>query len=539
MTVINAAQATVKTVGDPNASYESLKPLWNRCRAVCSGERYVKDYDSAIDVYGFNNLLIPFSPTMTQQQYSFYKAEAELPGITAQFCKMIVGGLLRKAPIVTLPSNYNSEALNWILNEFGKDDSSLTSFLDALLWEEVQTSRAWVFVDYPKVYNPELLSKEEKLLFKPYPVLQKAESVINWKISEDKYGRTILTRVIVRGFKEEYEDQNEFHPVFKDTVWVHDLDEEGFYRIRMYQASANATKVEVVAGQQIKKPSENKLHFELKEEVNNIMANGKRLTMIPAWPLNGSIDALEPMLMPIIDKEISLYNKISRRNHLLYGASTYTPYIASDMSDDDFEEIVSGGLGTWIRLRQGDTAGILDTPTAALQDMDRAIAASIEEMAKMGIRMLTPETAQSGVALEIRNAAQTAQLGTLNNKISNIMKQVICFMLNWRYDLQLKPSEIDFSLSADFNPIPLGADWLRLATEWYQQGLIPRSVWLGMLKQNDLIPPDYDDQVGQQEITADNLVNLDRQANLAYAEQVAVQQLGLGQEEPQQGANNG
>jgi hypothetical protein len=99
--------------------------------------------------------------------------------------------------------------------------------------------------------------------------------------------------------------------------------------------------------------------------------------MIPAWPLNGSIDALEPMLSPIIDKELSLYNKLSRRNHLLYGASTYTPVIVSDMSDDDFQNIVDSGLGTWIRLRQGDDAKVLETPTAALQDMDRAIAATI------------------------------------------------------------------------------------------------------------------------------------------------------------------
>jgi hypothetical protein len=271
----------------------------------------------------------------------------------------------------------------------------------------------------------------------------------------------------------------------------------------MYQRSENTTEVPVIAGQQILRPSQAKQIFELTEINNTIMSNGERLKIIPAWPLNGSIEALEPMLSPIIDKELSLYNKLSRRNHLLYGAATYTPVIISDMSDEDFENIVDGGLGTWIRLRQGDAAQVLETPTAALQDMDRAIAAAIEEMAKLGIRMLSPESAQSGIALEIRNAAQTAQLGTLNNKVSATMSQIITFMINWRYGSDLKPSDIQFSLSADFNPIPLGADWLRLATEWYQGGLIPRSVWLVILKQNDVIPPDYDDELGKLEITAD------------------------------------
>lgn len=140
---VNAAQAAVKTVADPNGSYESLRPLWDKCRAVCSGERSVKAYDGIIDTNTFSNLLIPFSPSMTQQQYNFYKAEAELPGITSQFAKMLVGGLLRKKPTLTLPDSVPKEAHNWIMSQFAQDGASLTSFLDSVLWEEVQTSRAW------------------------------------------------------------------------------------------------------------------------------------------------------------------------------------------------------------------------------------------------------------------------------------------------------------------------------------------------------------------------------------------------------------
>lgn len=517
--VINAAQASVKTVADPNAAYESLKPLWNKSRAVCSGERFVKAYDDIIDTISFTNLLIPFSPSMDQKQYTFYKAEAELPGITAQFSRMLVGGLLRKKPTFELPDGLPEEIFSWISDTFGKDDSSLSAFLDYAIWEEVQTSRAWVFVDYPKIENPDALSPDEKALYKPYPVLYKAESIINWRVTQDRLGKNILDRVIIRGFKEEY-TSNEFHPVFKDTVWVHDLDDSGYYRIRIYQRSDDATQVPVIAGQQVLRPSQNKQIFTLVETIENILINGERLRMIPAWPLNGNVDPIEPMLSPIIDKEISLYNKLSRRNHLLYGASTYTPIISSDMPDEEFQDIVNAGLGSWIRLRQGDTATVLATPTDALADMDRAIAAGIEEMAKLGIRMLTPETAQSGIALEIRNAAQTAQLGFLNNRISATMSAIIAFMINWKYNLDLKASDVKFTLSADFNPIPLGADWLRLATEWYQQGLIPRSVWIMMLKQNDLVPPDYDDEAGKMEITADMEAVMKAQGSQEYADTI-------------------
>jgi hypothetical protein len=505
---VNASTAAVKTVADANASYESLRPLWVKSRAACRGERFVKDYDRILSSTMGGNLLIPFSPSMTQDQYDFFRAEAEWPGITSQFAKMLVGGLLRKQPTLNLPDSMDKtikeEAQKWIINDFGKDDSPLTSFMDEALWEEVQTSRAWIFVDYPQT-APDMLPEEAKKI-KPYPVLHMAEAIVNWKTSTDATGKTVLERVHVRGYSEEYDnDQYEFHPRLVETVWVHELI-EGCYQVRIYKVKADAVEVPVQNGdKQI--DVDNSAVFELEDTIP-VLYNGEPLDTIPAWPLNGNIEAGEPLLTAIVDKEVSLYNKLSRRNHLLYGAATYTPVIIdSELTDAQFEDIVESGLGTWIHLKGPQAkAEALKTPTEALKDFDLAIKATIEEMAKLGIRMLTPETDQSGVALEIRNAAQTAQLGSLNNKICNTMKQIIAFMINWRYDLELTAGDIDFCLSTDFNPMPVGDEWLRLATEWYQAGLIPRSAWLSLLKHNEMLAPDYDDEEGQKEINEDEFV---------------------------------
>ena len=67
---------------------------------------------------------------------------------------------------------------------------------------------------------------------------------------------------------------------------------------------------------------------------------------------------------------------------------------------------------------------------------------------------------------------------------------------------------MSFVLSQDFNPTPLGADWLRLVTEWYESGKIPRSIWLDICKQNDILPGDYDDDAGKIEIQSDDMLNL-------------------------------
>jgi hypothetical protein len=533
MSVANASLHG-RTLADPIAAYESVKDLWIRSRAVCGGERFVKDYDSTLDKINFSNFLIPFSPSMTDAQYKFYKAEAELPGIVSQYAHIIVGGLLRKQPVLVLPKDAPDGAQQWIMDSFAQDSSPITSFLDRALWEEVQTSRAWVYIDYPRIQD-ESLQKEDFLKIKPYPVLWSAESIINWSVSESSVdGTQILNRIIIRNFVEEINPQNEFHPKYMDTVWVHELNSEGYYQIRKFQKPTEDSSVPVVSGKiqqnysvggsgasNISGQSNPGSGFQLIETIENILSNGERLRQIPAWPLNGSINIVEPILIPLIDREVHLYNKLSRRNHLLYGAATYTPVISSDMADEAFDEIVGSGLGSWIKLRQGDSASVLETPTAALADMDRSIASTIEEMAKMGLRMLSPETAQSGVALEIRNASQTAQLGTLNTKISNQMADIIAFMINWRYGTEYTSLDVQFTLAANFDSIAVNSDWMRLISEWYQAGLIPRSTWLQIAKSSEIVPTDYDDVEGREEITKDAELLASTQSgnNMDYASQ--------------------
>jgi len=518
MGTVNASPQA-KTVADPSAIYDSMRPLWEKSRAAIGGERLVKDYDQLLDTAAFTNLLLPFSTSMDQQQYDFYKAEAEWPGIVSQYARILIGGLLRKQPSLKLPEGIPADAHGWIMSQFTQDNSSLISFLDDMLWEEVQTSGPWLYVAYPKVENAGDLTKEESLALKPYPIIWKAESVINWRTVQKSDGSQAFDRIIVRNYEEEYLEDS-FHPSYVDTVTVHELV-EGRYQIRKFQFKGPAIGAQAANGviKQEYGPNTPKGVFELVETITEIQMDGEYLSEIPAWPFNGSTKCVDPMLTPLIDREVALYNKISRRNHLLYGAATYTPWIASDMDEGEFKRVVAGGLGTWIRLLKDDKIGVLETPTAALADMDRAIAATLDEMAKLGIRMLTPDTDQSGIALQIRNAAQTSQLGTLNTKISAVMADVIAFMLNWRYRLKLTASDVKFELSADFSPVPIGADFIRLLTEFYEKGLLPRSEWLSSLKANDLLTPEYNDEVGKVEIVQDGLITTP-QENVDYQKQI-------------------
>ena len=477
-------------VEDPCDAYETFYKYWTKCSAFVAGQDKVK----ALDVLpSIGNILLPFSPTMSPDQYNFYKSEAELPGINSQFVAVIIGGLLRKPPVITYKKDIPEEAKDWIINDITNTSGSLISFLNELLKEEMQTSRAWIYVDYPGIEEnvANNMSQSEWAAVKPYVVVWPASTVINWQVRSVN-GASQLSRVIVRGFVDVYETQESFHPVSVDTIWVHELI-DGFYRVRTFTLSpGTAGGTPVVPVFTLTKIDEPKMH-------------GERMTMIPAWPANGSVDCVIPYINNFVDKEAALYNVMSRRNHLLYGAATYTPWIASDMQPTAFQKIVDQGLGTWILLNKEDKIGTLAPPVEALKDLDAAIASKLEELAKLGMRFLAPEAEQSGVALTIRNATQTATLGVVNTKVSEVLTNVLVHLLNRRFDLGLTPTDITFSLSPDFDPVSIGVEFLRIATEWYQANLLPRSEWVRLLKANEMLSPEYVDDEAIQEINADEL----------------------------------
>lgn len=496
--------STTKGPGYPNDEYLSQVNEWKRNRAVIQGPSYTKDYDS---VPSSDNLLLPFNPTMTQSQYDFYKAEAEVPGVSSEFCKMIIGGLLRKQPLLEI-NNAPIEAKQWILEEVGSDKSNLISFLSTALWEELQTSRAWVQIDYP-VVDLESLSPEDRKEVKPYPVLHTAENIVNWSSMTDAKGQVKLNMLITRYFTLQDDPNSPYHPKYVDTVQVHKLDENGLYVIDSFIRNTSDTPSFIDGGIDYN-------FDQLTDEWiptgsnTNLFINGERMDFIPFYPLNGSIDTVDPLMTAIVNREIGLYNKISRRNHLLYLSATYTPVVKSDaLTENEKNDLVRQGLGTWMFVNKDDSVETLSTPTDALKDMEEAIKNSYDELTRIGVKMLSLEpnnSDQSGVALSLRNASQNAALASLNAKVSESMKKIIKHMVNWRYDINISETDIRFNLSSDFNPSPRGPDWMRLITEWYQNGLIPRSTFIEIAKHNDALPTDYDDTNGQNEISQDDRI---------------------------------
>ena len=470
-----------------------LYELWRRARAVVEGESAVKDLDNIVDTNNFTNLLIPFNDTQVQAQYNFYKAEAELPGLVSQYVRIIIGGLLRKEPSLTVTKpelntkGLTEEAINLlqandtpadviyksIKENLVSENNGILSFILRILEEELITSRSAVTI---ALRNPDSVTEKNLLA---YPVFWKAEEIINWQTEDET-----LTRVV---FSYEVEEQTQDQYDFNNVTYYQDhfINSTGTYQVDTYRETGVT--------------AESNSGFQLFDSVVPEL-NGETFNYLLVWFMNDSIEPIIPILTPMVDTELSLYNKMSRRNHLLHGAAAYTPVVMSTMSPEDFDAVVSGGLGSWIKLDENAKITTLTVPTDVLSDMEKAITQGVEKLGRMGVNLLMGNDKMTNVsssALSVRLSPQVAQLGLLNTKISTNLSEILTLLVKWNFNEDVT---VDFNLSADFNSTPVNSDLLRILGEFYTSSVIPRYLFIEILKANDIIPESYDDERGQEAI---------------------------------------
>ena len=475
-------------IGEPNPSYRDIKSTYIKMRACMSGERQVKAFDDRIKTDG-TNFLIPFSPYMDDDKYSWYKSEAEWLGFTENYARVLVGGLLRKQPNFMLPDSIpealRDEITNWIVNDFDKTQGSLSAFLDHALWYEMVNSRSWIYINQP-------VDETEQSM--PYPLLINGESIINWQTStRPETGSIQLDFLIIEGLSIDRTNtpiNNRYHPKRNRTIYLHELDPaSGYYISRTFQENP------VFAGQDsapVRDPSDLRFssRWVLTETQEDFTVNGERIDFIPIFPLNGYIEPIEPMLSSLVNTELGLYNRIGRRNHLLYGSASYTPVIlATALQEEDKTNIRQTGLGDYWFLNSEDDVKIVTAPSEALTALGEAIMETVTIMARLGVRILSNDenADQSGVALDIRNSYQAATLSALSKRINHQMRRIITLMINWRYDIDLNENDVVFELSSDFNNREIQIEWFRILMELNSREIVSHEVLERVLKDNEIL----------------------------------------------------
>ena len=499
-----------KTVATPNEEHAAMRFIWERLRAIVAGEAAVKNYDYYLRRFGtvvsssyrenlgapYNqsgftsqrqlqqqfrgygqNLLIPFSPNMSVDRYDFYRSEARFLGFTGDFVKSSIGAMLRKEPELEFPDGVPEGALDWIRNEFTSDKKPLISFLDDAIFDHIVTGNTWIWVDY---WEEEI---DGELVGRPIPTFLMGESVINWRVGDHPIsGKEQLLMLVVKT-SESSLGENEFHDDYKDVVRVHDIDEKGHYRLRRFEQTDSGAWEPTLL------------------ETPNFA--GKPLMMIPVFPLSGSAGLSTPFIQNFADAEVGHYNANSRRNHLLYGSASYTPVVSADLTEEDTKAIEDAGIGGIWFLPKEASATALSTPTDALKDLEKAIETEKDNMAKLGSRALAREvgTRESGTALDIRNSTASATLASASRRLASNIRQVITFMVNWQYKLEIDDNDVKFTLSTNFVRNSAGEGAVMTAFEFWKAGIISKETLTRVAADNDFLPADFDATMEEAAVT--------------------------------------
>ena len=490
------------SVGDPNRVYDSLAPHYRVNKAVVGGASEVKKLDRSVMSDG-SNLLLPFSPAMTAASYDWYKNLSEFPGFTDQYTQVLVSGLVRKDPALTIEGVDDSEErLDWILNDFTRDGNSLDGFLKMALKEEMTTSRAFIQVNYPA-------SGDRKLA---YPTLIYGEQVINWRATDNQLSLLVVKKNVLVDYSEAEISNNAqlvYHQKNVERVYVHRLN-EGLYEVREYRHSSedNVMPKGIVDG----RPDDASSPYSgtdwiLHAVEENIRIGSERLDFLPLFPLNGEVEPKVPLISHMIERELTLYNLLSRSNYLLYNSAAYTPIFYGDFSEDQATLVEERGIGRMLFLPEGARAEILSSPIEALDSYLNRIQQTVEDMAKLGARIINAElqTHQSGTAVNSARAPQVSQLSSLSGSVSSQLRKVIVLMIRWSY-----PGEtpvVDFKLSPDYEDDVLGVEWARLFGEWYDKGIFPEGYFTRFLRNEGVLRVDDTEPLGPPTSTAQQQLN--------------------------------
>lgn len=264
----------------------------------------------------------------------------------------------------------------------------------------------------------------------PYIAIYDAFSIINWKVG-NVGGRRDLTLVVL---EEQHlkDDADEFSHETETVYRVLDLDEQGFYRVRLI-------KDDVVI-----------------DEVYPTMGS-RKVSFIP-FVFGGSINnSHEPNPVPLLTmarSAVKYYQLSADYFQSLHMASHPQPYIIGaefeiDANGNKVPPIkYSGANCIWFLDKQVTKVEYLEYQGTGISDnreeMERQKSASSEA----GAKVLDAGANESGEARKARQEDQHATLHTIVQSASNAVKQLIKYFAEWR---GLSTDKIRFNVPLEFS----------------------------------------------------------------------------------------
>ena len=448
--------------------YDRMFPLWERCRDIVKGQAALHSKGKA------------YLPKLKAEDDTEYKARlcrSDLFNGTWRTIAGLVGMAFRKEPARELPG---------VIEGYSRDITMSGVNLDALaeqIVEEVlEVGRCGLLVDHPTMPdNVTSMNREtaERMGQRPFVSFYPTESIRNWRFTRIANSWQ-LAQVVLGESAEVPED--EFSSKIEDRYRVLDLDENGFYRQRVFK---------VEDGKDI-----------LLDGPIYPRMNGAPMTMVPFAILgrSGMGDAIdEPPFIDLVDANFAHYQLNSDYRHGLHYTALPTLFLAG-ITADPATPFYIGGSAAITSTHPDAKAMFVEYTGQGLGAISTALKELEQRMAILGARMIADETRQVETlgATQIKRVGENSILSRIVIAASEAVEWALGIMGQWSG----VSGNVAYQINREFSPIGMAAQDLVAYMAAVQQGLMSEPEFYELLQRGDVIDgqkpfEDHQEEVGQ------------------------------------------
>ncbi|MGE0470730.1 MAG: DUF4055 domain-containing protein [Nitrospira sp.] len=431
-------------VDSTHSEYLVSTRQWQRCRDAIAGSDAIKDGGVRY---------LPYLSEQTSEEYNAYKSRALWYGASARTLQGLMGAVMRKDPVFTVP-----EALEPLLADVSLNGSPATTFAKKILGEVLQVGRVGVLVDLPT---------ETDSTPRPYWSIYTAESIINWRTRMID-GVETLVLVVLKERKVSpkptdfyVEDETQICRVLK-------IDDEGYYAVELHSLQGNEAP-----------------------EIIHPTLRGKRLTYIPFCffgPTTITPAIEKPPLLDLVDVNLSHYRSSADLEHGRHFCGLPTPWVAGFPAD---KELRIGSSIAWVASDAGAQAGMLEFTGQGLGALEKALETKEQLMAVLGARLLeeSKKAVEASDTLEMRYSGEQSVLRSVAMTIGNGLSRVLEWSALW---MDVRPEEAKTAvanMNTDFIDAQMSFDQLESLVRSWQAGAMTYQTMYSLMERGEITRP--------------------------------------------------
>lgn len=450
-------------LGTYNVASLKMQGKWSLIRDFVAGEEEVK---SAGEKY------LPRKGGQSDCNYEAYKARAKVGDYTGQALAFLHGLIFRRMPVVDVPDD---PRLTAIMENFNREGDSLYQFASDVASDNMQTLWGGLLVDMPSADGVMTVFDAEEMGLRPYARYYDAESIYDWRYT-DMNGLRQLSMVALREFVED-PAADEFTHKMVEQIRVLDLDEQRFYRVRVfkkYKDEQDNDRIDFVGSPEVR-------------------IRGERLRYIPFEFLMGKVPE-KPMLYGTAELHKHYYmQSADYENGVHYTTIPTGCSTGHTMGKDENgqPEVIRLGEDAWLNFPEENArVSTLIFSGEGLSHCETAIDKTKEEIGVLGTRMISPDKSMSETkdAAQIHRQGENGRLATYARNLSEKFTAVVRMMMDWM-GIEGKAC-IEFNV--DYDSIAFDPNALNAIANLAREGKYPLPLVFEALKKGEYMPNGID-----------------------------------------------